>query len=154
MSVMNGDGDAICYRHNRIWVNYYLNRENGEHYRAMTIDGFKDTKFAYEIVGYNGMFTTETKYFETYADAEKYLGELIQKAYEFLKKFDLSVLTERGGFMRLDEAIVGCMGNEYPRIFLIDIMMKMINDDIKLKPDKPGIDTLQICIDQCVVPEK
>lgn len=77
LSIMNGDGDAICRSRNHIWVNYYLDREVGEQYRTMTINGFKDTKFAYAIEYYNGMLSTETKYFETYADAEKHVGELI-----------------------------------------------------------------------------
>lgn len=155
LSIMNGDGDAICYSRNHIWVNYYLDREVGEQYRTMTINGFKGMTFAYVICSNAiGFGISQTKHFETYADAEKYVGELIQKAYEFVKKFDLSILNDQGGYNKLNKAIVDYMGNEYPTVFLLDIMMDMLDSDLKLKYDEPKLDRLRIYIDQCVVAEK
>lgn len=102
--VVNGDGDAIKYETflgmNFTNVVYFLNREYGEEMKQKSIEGWKDTKFAWvlkicnfhQYVKKDGILTYERndnaiEIFNTEEDALERLSKLTDEAYSCIEKY-------------------------------------------------------------------
>lgn len=102
--VINGDGDAIKYETflgmNFIDVAYFIDREYGEEMKQKSIEGWKDTKFAWVLKNCNfhqyvkedGILTYERNdnaidIFNTEEDALERLSKLIDEAYSYIEKY-------------------------------------------------------------------
>lgn len=102
--VINGDGDAIKYKTflgmNFINVAYFIDREYGEEMKRKTIEGWKDTKFAWvlkicnfhQYVKKDGILTYERNdsaidTFNTEEDALERLSKLTDEAYSCIEKY-------------------------------------------------------------------
>lgn len=102
--VINGDGDAIKYETflgmNFIDVAYFIDREYGEEMKQKSIEGWKDTKFAWVLKNCNfhqyvkedGILTYERNdnaidIFNTEEDALERLSKLTDEAYSYIEKY-------------------------------------------------------------------
>lgn len=102
--VINGDGDAIKYKTflgmNFINVAYFIDREYGEEMKRKSIEGWKDTKFAWVLKNCNfhryvkkdGILTYERndnaiEIFNTEEDALERLSKLTDEAYSCIEKY-------------------------------------------------------------------
>lgn len=102
--IINGNGDAMRHETflgmNFIDVVYFLDREYGEEMKRKSIEGWKDTKFAWVLkicnchyyVKKDGILTYERndntiETFNTEEDALKRLTELTDEAYLYIEKY-------------------------------------------------------------------
>lgn len=175
--IKNGNGD--CIKQINLFgkidkVIYFLDRRVGEELRNKSLEGWKNTKFAWAVeCGYKNSFSgylpikadytrlsildedRAIKTFETYEDAENFIQELIFKAYEYSKNMvaelhDVSIQEERDAIIdKTLKAIEDYTGSKFS--VLEDFLSDMLKGDCKLKSDECKLDEMGYKIVQCIV---
>ena len=175
--IKNGNGD--CIKSTNLFVRvdkviYFLDRSIGEKLREKSINGWKNTKFAYTIkFGYKNSFwgysTLNNKmetispfddnktpiYFENEKEANKYMEDIIEKAKFYAKNIadkvsNISDDNEKDTI--LDNVINEIEKYSNTEFSIIkDLTFDMLTDDLQLKNSECNLDETGYKITQCIV---
>lgn len=175
-TIKSGNGDCIKQinffgRHDK--VVYFIDREIGEELREKTLEGWKNTKFAWAIeCGYKNSFSgyspinrkgerlsgfdedRAVKTFETKEAAEQYVNALLERAAYYAKKTanGIQAATEKTEI----ENIIGNTMDEIDKLsgtkfsVLSDFVFDMLTGDGKLKSGECTLDGMGYKIIQCI----
>ncbi|MSS07058.1 hypothetical protein FYJ38_00195 [Clostridium sp. WB02_MRS01] len=174
-TIRNGDGD--CLKTFNLFgthesVAFFLNRNIGEELRQKSIDGWKNTKFGWQIkagnknsfFGYSplnlkgekiGMFDEDRKpmIFETEKEAKEYAEHLVLKAWEYanlmVKELQAASNDEERN-MSFDRIYTKVVDETSKFSIIIDFLSDMMIGDNKLKFDECKLDEMGYRISQCV----
>lgn len=175
--IKSGNGDCIKSiqlfgRHDSVL--YFLDRTIGEELRKKSLDGWKDTKFGWEIEcgnknsfsGYSMLNKKMEKIsiideehkpmtFDTEEAAKRYAEGLIEKAKYYAKRLanNLVNVSEKAERDRLIDETISEIDEYAGTKFsvLSDFTFDMLTDDCKLKSSECDLDEMGYKIVQCVI---
>lgn len=166
-TIKSGNGDCINVsnlfgKHESVF--YFLDRKIGEDLRAKSLEGWKDTKFAWALkAGYKTSFGGYSllnekdelitmfdenripAYFDNETDARNHMNFLIEEAWTFAKQ--LAEKIEKEDDETKKEQVFSDMLNEilekYPKFTLLEsLICDMLNNDFTLKFSEPKLDQI------------
>lgn len=175
-TIRNGNGDCIrCinFLGNHIYVLYFLDRNIGDKLRMKTIEGWKDTKFAWCINTGNknsfspamslniddeaiGMFTDnrKEKLFNTEKEAADYVNQLLKRAFEYAKNFSekLDGISDSNKQLKIYDEMQNKLESEgvSKNNIIKNYMLDMLDNDCTLRVTEPQLCDYYVKIVQCV----
>ena len=166
-TIRSGNGDCINVsnlfgKHESVF--YFLDRKVGEELRAKSLEGWKDTKFAWALkAGYKTSFGGYSllnekdelitmfdenripAYFDNESDARNHMHHLIEEAWKHAKQ--LTEAIEKEEDKEKKEQVFTDMLNaileKYPKFTLMeDLICDMLNNDLTLKFEEPMLEQI------------
>lgn len=176
-TIRNGNGDVISTYNlfgEHVTVQYFIDRTVGDELRAKSIDGWKDTKFAWIIKcgnknsfsGYapindkgerTSMFdeNRKPKIFNTEEEAKKFIDDLLSKASEYAKNISSAVESAKNESESSDAISKGISdieeGTGTKFSVIMDFVYDMLTGDGKLKSSECTLDEWGYHIEQWVI---